>query len=141
MSERLGAAARALLGERLAARDESLLPFARAVAWQVAHPLGATGEWAADGLDDDATREGRERAAAERLGALLADARRDVAAETRERAAVELGRDAALLSACYQNLDLLPPGDAGDAVAMLVARALEGSGRDGESQGTGTRDQ
>ena len=132
MSERLGAAALALLDERLAARDAALLPFARAVVWQVAHPLGATGEWASDGPDDDATREQREQAAAGRLGALLADARRDASPETRERAAVELGRDAVLLSACYQNLDLLPPGDAGDAVAMIVARALEGGGGERE---------
>lgn len=131
MSERLGAAARALLDERLAAGDEALRPFARAVAWQVAHPLGATGEWAADGPDDEEMRERRERAAAERLGALLTDARRDAPPETRERAAVDLGRDSALLSACYQNLDLLPPGDAGDAVAMTVARALERGGTDG----------
>ena len=128
MSERLGAAALALLGERLASGDETLLPFARAVAWQVAHPLGATGEWATDGPDDDATRERRERTAAERLGALLLDARRDAPPAARERAALELGHDAALLSACYQNLDLLPPGDVGDAIAMIVARALEGNG-------------
>lgn len=129
MSDRLGQATRTALGEALEpAGGAAIAPFAAAVVWQAAHPLGATGAWADDADDDPDAAARRELDAARHLGALLGvaagrDARRS---EAFDRAASELARDVALLSACYQNLDLLPASAAGDAVAMLVARALEG---------------
>jgi hypothetical protein len=129
VSDRLGPAARAALDEALAAvGGAAVAPFAAAVVWQAAHPLGTTGAWA-DGADDDPdAAERRELDAARQLGALLGVAARRGAQppDAFDRAAIELARDVALLSACYQNLDLLPASAAGDAVAMLVARALEG---------------
>jgi hypothetical protein len=127
VSDRLGQAARAALDEALApAGGAAAAPFAAAVVWQAAHPLGTTGAWADDDDPDAAAR--RELDAARHLGALLGVAVHHDAQEPDafDRAATELARDVALLSACYQNLDLLPASAAGDAVAMLVARALEG---------------
>jgi len=128
MSGALGAPARAALREALA-DAAGVVAFADVVVRQVAHPLGAVGEWAGDDWDDDdAAGDERELAVARRLGAALGavTARASAAGDAFDRAATELVRDVALLSACYQNLDLLPAGAAGDAVAMLVARALEG---------------
>ena len=127
MSDRLGPGARTALGEALEpAGGAAIAPFAAAVVSQAAHPLGTTGAWADDDDPDAAAR--RELDAARHLGALLGVAVHHDAQEPDafDRAATELARDVALLSACYQNLDLLPASAAGDAVAMLVARALEG---------------
>ena len=113
---------------------DAVLSFAEAVVRQVAHPLGAPPVDAAEHRD-------RELRVAERFAAVLrlacgADGRStghdsaghdaEVDAEV-DRAAALLAGDAALLSACFQNTDLLPHAGApaADAVALLVLRAME----------------
>ena len=109
---------------------DAVLPFAEAVVRQVAHPLGAPPVDATEHHD-------RELRVAERFAAILrlacgADGRapgRDSTGQDAEvdRAAALLAGDAALLSACFQNTDLLPHAGApaADAVALLVLRAME----------------
>lgn len=93
------------LRERLG--GTAALPFAEAVALQLAHPPGVAGAAEA------------ERAAVERvIGALE---------RTDEQAARWLASDPELLAALFQNVDLLYahgyPG--ADSVSLLVMRALE----------------
>lgn len=95
------------LRTRLAAEPDAL-PFAEAVATQLAHPPGAQG-------DPDA-----ERAAVDRIVGFLAAAAGGGDGD-------DLLADPALLSAVFQNLDLLyapgihPP----DGVALLLARLID----------------
>ncbi len=113
---------RTLLRDALGRLDAAAaLPFAEAVVHQVAHPLGAR---VAAGAPEQ--RAARERAvAAVLLATIGAAASRDE--RLLEQAADQLAADAALLAACYQNLDLLPAFGhaASDAVALLVGRAVE----------------
>lgn len=101
------------LRERLRAQ-EAALPFAAAVATQLAHAPGAPG--------DEAT----ERAAADRVVRLL-----EIAASSPTRAGgeqeEELLEDPHLLSAVFQNLDLLyvEGYPAADAVGRLLARLVD----------------
>lgn len=104
---------------------DAVLPFAEAVVRQVAHPLGAPAVDAAEHRD-------RELRVAERFAAILrlacgADGRPAGHDEGADRGAALLAGDAALLSACFQNTDLLPHAGApvADAVALLVLRAME----------------
>ena len=95
----------------------SLHEFVGHVVRQVAHPLGAPrGEPADEAI--------RERSVDESVTTMLHDA---LAGEpTRlQHAATTLHGHALLLSAMFQNLDLLPAGDpASDRVALLVSSAL-----------------
>lgn len=132
---------RARLAALLPARcHAAVLPFAETVARQVAHPLGAPPASAADAA-------AREREVAERLGAALRAAcdhagddgdgggdagQRDQALDAAARL---LAADPVLLSACFQNTDLLPHhgGPAADRVALLVLRGME---RLGDAEGS-----
>ena len=96
--------------------------FAAHVTRQVAHPPGATHAAAGEAL----AHETAVTTALERLVA---------AAPTGETAAgdadARLAHDPVLLSACFQNLDLLPPADPdGDAIALLVLDAIGRLGDD-----------
>lgn len=102
-----------------------VLGFAAVVVRQVAHPLGAP-------PGDAAEAEAREQRVAARLAAALRaacgndthSAPDDVELD---RAAALLASDPVLLSACFQNTDLLPPngGPVADHVALIILRALE----------------
>lgn len=111
MTDALRPETRDRLGARLGALGAGrALPFAEAVVAQVAHPLGAAPA-------DDAGAG--ERAVTDALLHAIAD-------DDATAAAARLAADAPLLAACYQNLDLLPASDAaGDAIALLVGRALD----------------
>ncbi len=115
----LAPATRALLREALdPGCGDDLLAFAAQVTRQVAHPLGA-------GHDGAPSPVERERAVGERTAAIVRAAcgGDDAAAVT--HAATLLADDVALLSAFFQNLDMLPtPDAAGDAIAMLVMEAM-----------------
>lgn len=94
----------------------ALHPFVVQVTRQVVRPLGAAPVPA---------REARmeEQSIALGLAALLESV---LAGSAVDDAAPNLAHVPALLSACFQNLDLLPPDDpAGDAVALLMADAIE----------------
>ena len=113
----IAAATRQRLRERLAASalGPSTLDFLDAVVLQVAHPLGGVR------AGDSATHE---QALADRVLILLeASLGGD---ESVVRAAGELATDLPLLSALFQNLDLLPPAGStsADAIALLVVMAL-----------------
>ncbi|HEY0970328.1 MAG TPA: hypothetical protein VGE02_05060, partial [Gemmatimonadales bacterium] len=112
----LAPATRGMLRDELGHLPESgALAFAEQVTRQVAHPLGAT-------HDGRAPAE-RERAVAARVAEILRTARGGDAAAA--HAATLLADDVPLLSAFFQNLDLLPAGDAtSDAVALLVMEAM-----------------
>ena len=88
--------------------DDRALPFATAVAVQLAHPPGTTGD------------ETAERAAADRIARLLDAAAASDAGEA-------LLADPALLSAVFQNLDLLDEAASprADAVSRLLARLVD----------------
>ena len=95
--------------------DPGLVAFVEAVVLQTARPLGA------------ARRRGiirREAELVDRVVALLAASVRGD--ERLVPAAADLAGDAPLLSAFFQNLDLLPPAGSpiSDAAAMLVMMAL-----------------
>jgi hypothetical protein len=94
-------------------------PFVEAVVELVAHPLGGvprTGD------------ESHELDVAHRVVSLLEDSLGDEAVVA--AAANRLAADDEMLSAFFQNLDLLPGGDsAADAAALLVVSAI---GRLGE---------
>lgn len=106
----------ATLARLRAALPAAVRPFAAHVTRQVAHPPGAVP--AAAGAAD--AREAPIAAAVIHLVA------RAMASDDAGDAASRLAHDAVLLSACFQNLDLLPPDDpAGDAVALLVFDATE----------------
>src|SRR5699024_7487521 len=96
---------------------DEVVAFAAQVTRQVAHPLGAT-------PDDGLSPPERERAWAERIAAIVgASCGGDDAAAA--HAATLLAGDVPLLSAFFQNLDMLPTGNAaGDAIAMLVMEAM-----------------
>jgi hypothetical protein len=105
------------LREALRAADaDCALPFAEAVVRQVAHPIRAPREASAH---DDAAMLARETDVAEAVVALV-------------RAAPRAGPvpaphgDAHFLSACFQNMDLLPAHGcpAGDRIALRVADAI-----------------
>ena len=114
---RLPAATRQHLRAALAgsALDPEVLAFIEAVVLQVARPLGA------------GRRRGilrREGELGDRVLALLTASLGDE--ETVERAAGELAADFPLLSAFFQNLDLLPASGStsADAIPLLVVMAL-----------------
>ncbi|HEX5832127.1 MAG TPA: hypothetical protein VFY16_14185 [Gemmatimonadaceae bacterium] len=86
--------------------------FLHAVVHQVANPLGSV----------EAPCAERERRTEARVRALLARAAEGD--EGRRAAARELAEDAVLLSAFFQNLDLLESGAAADVAALLTAEAL-----------------
>lgn len=90
------------------------LAFAEAVVAQVAHPLGAAGEHRAD----DTALRARQRA--------VADAVVTLAGATPVIDAPALHADVTFLSACFQNMDLLPAHGcpAGDRIALRVADAI-----------------
>lgn len=107
---------RAELGHRFGSET---VAFAAQVTRQVAHPLGATHD---DGSALPPME--RERAVAARTAAIIRAACDDDEAAA-AHAATRLAEDVALLSAFFQNLDLLPTRDvAGDAIAMLVTEAM-----------------
>lgn len=94
----------------------ALHPFVLQVTRQVAHPLGV-----AHASGREARME--EESVATGLALLLESV---LAGDPGGDAAMKLAHVPALLSACFQNLDLLPPGDvAGDVVALLVLDAIE----------------
>ena len=97
----------------------ALRDFAAHVVRQVAHPLGApTGNAADAAIREQTVRDG--------LATLLEDALAEDPARRRSAAAALHGH-ARLLSAMFQNVDLLPDGDAtADRVALLVSTALHG---------------
>ena len=95
--------------------DREVQAFVEAVVLQTARPLGT------------APRRGIVQRESELVGRVTALLEASVGGDERlVPAATELAADPELLSAFFQNLDLLPPSGAplGDAVAMLVVMAL-----------------
>ena len=113
----IAVATRHRLRERVAASPlgPATLDFLDAVVLQVAHPLGGVR------VGDSVTHE---QAIGDRVLLLVEASLGDEAKVI--RAAGELATDPALLSALFQNLDLLPPAGSrpADAIALLVVMAL-----------------